>query len=226
MFRAEYGRAVAVLVRVFGDIGVAEDAVADAFTAAVERWPARRDAAEPGRLDHHDGPASGRSTGCGVRRRAPTGTPRRRCCTPSGEPVEEGPVPDERLRLIFTCCHPALLPPRAGRAHAAAARRARRPPRSRARSWCRSRRWRSGWCARRARSATPRSRTACRAAAELADRLQSVLAVVYLDLQRGLRRELGERAGPRASCAPRPSASAGCSPSSCPTSPRFRACSR
>src|SRR4029453_10567662 len=39
VFRAEYGRAVAVLVRVFGDIGVAEDAVADAFTAAVERWP-------------------------------------------------------------------------------------------------------------------------------------------------------------------------------------------
>ena len=40
MFRAEDGRAVAVLVRVFGDIDIAEDAVADAFTAAVQRWPA------------------------------------------------------------------------------------------------------------------------------------------------------------------------------------------
>ena len=40
MFRAEYGRAVAVLVRVFGDIDIAEEAVQDAFAAAVQRWPA------------------------------------------------------------------------------------------------------------------------------------------------------------------------------------------
>lgn len=40
VFREEYGRAVAVLVRVFGDIDVAEEAVQDAFTTAVERWPA------------------------------------------------------------------------------------------------------------------------------------------------------------------------------------------
>src|SRR4029077_12907435 len=39
LFREEYGRAVAVLVRVFGDIDVAEEAVQDAFTAAVQRWP-------------------------------------------------------------------------------------------------------------------------------------------------------------------------------------------
>ena len=39
VFREEYGRAVAVLVRVFGDIDVAEEAVQDAFTAAVQRWP-------------------------------------------------------------------------------------------------------------------------------------------------------------------------------------------
>ncbi|MGZ6392036.1 MAG: sigma factor, partial [Ktedonobacterales bacterium] len=39
IFRAEYGRAVAVLVRVFGDIDIAEEAVQDAFTAAVQRWP-------------------------------------------------------------------------------------------------------------------------------------------------------------------------------------------
>src|SRR5215813_2461430 len=40
VFRAEYGRAVAVLVRVFGDIDAAEEAVQDAFAAALERWPA------------------------------------------------------------------------------------------------------------------------------------------------------------------------------------------
>src|SRR4051812_44027948 len=39
VFRAEYGRAVAVLVRVFGSIDVAEEAVQDAFTVAVQRWP-------------------------------------------------------------------------------------------------------------------------------------------------------------------------------------------
>src|SRR4030095_5825751 len=41
VFREEYGRAVAVLVRVFGDIATAEEAVQDAFTAALERWPTR-----------------------------------------------------------------------------------------------------------------------------------------------------------------------------------------
>ncbi len=40
VFRKEYGRAVAVLVRIFRDISVAEEAVQDAFTAAVKRWPA------------------------------------------------------------------------------------------------------------------------------------------------------------------------------------------
>lgn len=39
VFRKEYGRAVAVLIRVFGDVDVAEDAVQEAFTAAVQRWP-------------------------------------------------------------------------------------------------------------------------------------------------------------------------------------------
>jgi RNA polymerase sigma-70 factor (ECF subfamily) len=111
VFREEYGRAVAVLVRVFGDIDVAEEAVQDAFTAAIERWPAaglppapagwiittarnraidrlRREASREDRhaqavVLHHD----------------------------RGEPLEEGAVRDDRLRLIFTCCHPALAVP-------------------------------------------------------------------------------------------------------------------
>ena len=55
--------------------------------------------------------ATGRSTACAARRRAPTGTRRPRCCSARrAEPAEEGPVRDDRLRLIFTCCHPALAP--------------------------------------------------------------------------------------------------------------------
>ena len=53
VFRDEYGRAVAVLARVFGDIDIAEDAVQDAFAEAVRRWPPAGAAAEPGRVDHH-----------------------------------------------------------------------------------------------------------------------------------------------------------------------------
>jgi RNA polymerase sigma-70 factor (ECF subfamily) len=108
VFREEYGSAVAVLARVFGDIDIAEDAVQDAFAEATRRWPSaglppspagwiittarnraidrlRREAARDGKhaqaalLHAHD------------------------------EGIEElGPVRDDRLRLMFTCCHPAL----------------------------------------------------------------------------------------------------------------------
>jgi RNA polymerase sigma-70 factor (ECF subfamily) len=109
VFRAEYGRAVAVLVRVFGDIDIAEEAVQDAFTTAAEKWPTaglppspagwiittarnravdrlRREAIRDGKhaqaalLHADDQPAQD----------------------------EEGAVRDDRLRLIFTCCHPSL----------------------------------------------------------------------------------------------------------------------
>ncbi len=109
VFRAEHGRAVAVLARVFGDIDVAEEAVQDAFAAAMERWPsaglppspagwiittARNRAIdrlrrEASRADRH-AQAALLYAGTG--------------------PAEEGPVDDDRLRLIFTCCHPALAP--------------------------------------------------------------------------------------------------------------------
>ena len=109
VFRAEYGRAVAVLVRVFGDIDVAEEAVQDAFTAARAALAGRRPAAEPGRLDHHHRPQPG------DRPAAPRGVPRRPARAGRAaarqratSPTEEGAVRDDRLRLIFTCCHPAL----------------------------------------------------------------------------------------------------------------------
>jgi RNA polymerase sigma-70 factor (ECF subfamily) len=108
VFREEYGRAVSVLVRVCGDIDAAEEAVQDAFVAAVERWPTsgvppipaawiittarnravdrfRRESSRDGR--HAE---AARQLAC-------------------DEPVlEESPVPDDQLRLIFTCCHPSL----------------------------------------------------------------------------------------------------------------------
>jgi RNA polymerase sigma-70 factor, ECF subfamily len=107
VFREEHGRAVASLVRVFGDIDIAEEAVQDAFATAVQRWPeeglppspagwiittARRRAIdrirrESARADKHAQAALLDSV---------------------SEPVEEGAVRDDRLRLLFTCCHPAL----------------------------------------------------------------------------------------------------------------------
>jgi RNA polymerase sigma-70 factor (ECF subfamily) len=110
VFRQEYGRAVAVLVRVFGSIDVAEEAVQDAFTRAVQRWPSTgvppspagwiittarnraidRFRREASREDRHVQAAMLHSR---------------------GEPEEEEEaVRDDRLRLIFTCCHPALAP--------------------------------------------------------------------------------------------------------------------
>jgi predicted RNA polymerase sigma factor len=56
VFREEHGRAVAVLVRAFGDIELAEDAVQDAFAAACERWATTGLAPEPRGLDHHHRP--------------------------------------------------------------------------------------------------------------------------------------------------------------------------
>ena len=110
MFRAEYGRAVAVLVRVFGDIDVAEDAVADAFTAAVERWPA--DGIPPSPAGWIITTARRRAIDR-LRREASRADRHAQAALlhAQGEPVEEGPVADERLRLIFTCCHPALARP-------------------------------------------------------------------------------------------------------------------
>ena len=110
VFRAEYGRAVAVLIRVFGDIDVAEDAVQDAFAAAARRWPT--DGLPPS-------PAgwiitTARNRAIDRLRREATGNDRHvqaALLQADREPAEEGAVRDDRLRLMFTCCHPALAVP-------------------------------------------------------------------------------------------------------------------
>jgi RNA polymerase sigma-70 factor, ECF subfamily len=107
VFREEYGRAVAVLTRVFGDIDTAEDAVQDAFAEATRRWP------EAGLPPSPAGwiITTARNRAIDRLRREATRTDKHAQAAllhARHEPLEEGPVHDDRLRLMFTCCHPAL----------------------------------------------------------------------------------------------------------------------
>ena len=107
VFREEYGRAVAVLVRVLGDIDVAEEAVQDAFTAAVQRWPSSGLPPSPAGWII----TTARNRAIDRLRRESSRQDRHAQAAllhAAGEPAWEGPVRDDRLRLIFTCCHPAL----------------------------------------------------------------------------------------------------------------------
>jgi RNA polymerase sigma-70 factor (ECF subfamily) len=109
VFRAEYARAVAVLVRVFGDIDVAEEAVQDAFAEAVRRWPETGPPPSPAGWII----TTARHRAIDRLRRESTRDDRQAQAAllyAPDEPVEVGAVPDDRLRLIFTCCHPALAP--------------------------------------------------------------------------------------------------------------------
>ncbi|MEV6193713.1 sigma-70 family RNA polymerase sigma factor [Streptomyces sp. NPDC051920] len=109
VFRAEYGRAVAVLIRFLGDIDLAEEAVQEAFTTAVAKWPGTGVPPSPAGWII----TTARNRAVDRLRRESTRAARQaeaaRLHAPD-DPVEEGPVRDDRLRLIFTCCHPALAP--------------------------------------------------------------------------------------------------------------------
>jgi len=109
VFRSEHGRAVAVLVRVFGDIDVAEEAVQDAFVAAAQRWPATGTPPSPAGWII----TTARNRAIDRLRREASRADRHAQAAllhARDEPAEEGAVRDDRLRLIFTCCHPALDP--------------------------------------------------------------------------------------------------------------------
>src|SRR3954470_2611968 len=110
VFREEYGRAVAVLVRVFGDIDVAEEAVQDAFAVAVARWP--RDGLPPSPAGWILTTARRRAIDR-LRREASRADRHAQAALLHArhDPAEEAPVTDDRLRLVFTCCHPALAAP-------------------------------------------------------------------------------------------------------------------
>jgi RNA polymerase sigma-70 factor (ECF subfamily) len=110
IFREQYGRAVAVLVRLLGDIGLAEEAVQDAFVTAVERWPAEGVPASPAGWII----TTARNRAIDRLRRESSRADRHAQAAllhADPEPAEEGPVSDDRLRMVFTCCHPALSVP-------------------------------------------------------------------------------------------------------------------
>jgi RNA polymerase sigma-70 factor (ECF subfamily) len=107
VFGEEYGRAVAVLVRVFGDIDIAEEAVQDAFTEAVRRWPAAGLPPSPAGWII----TTARNRAIDRLRREASRADRQAQAAllhANDESAEESAVRDDRLRLIFTCCHPAL----------------------------------------------------------------------------------------------------------------------
>ena len=107
VFRDEYGRAVAVLARVFGDIDIAEDAVQDAFAEAARRWPSA--GLPPSPAGWIITTARNRAIDRLRREAARDGKHAQAALLHAREhKEEEGPVRDDRLRLIFTCCHPAL----------------------------------------------------------------------------------------------------------------------
>ncbi|GAA2977283.1 RNA polymerase sigma factor [Actinokineospora diospyrosa] len=107
VFAREYGRAVAVLTRVFGDIDIAEDAVQDAFTQALRTWPER--GVPPSPAGWIITTARNRAIDR-LRREADRDDRHAQAALlhAASEPPEEGPVGDDRLRMVFTCCHPAL----------------------------------------------------------------------------------------------------------------------
>jgi RNA polymerase sigma-70 factor (ECF subfamily) len=114
IFRAESGPVLATLIRVLGDFQLAEDALQDAVTAALETWPKDGLPASPGawlttaarrkgldRLRHlRIVEAKSDALAQSLRLEQEAGDGR--------EATEVSPVPDDQLRLIFTCCHPAL----------------------------------------------------------------------------------------------------------------------
>jgi len=116
VFRREYGRCVATLIRFLGDIDAAEEAVQDAFTVAVARWPSDGQPPNPGAwiVTTARNRAIDRLRRESVRdeRHAQAhhlyGAAAQAAAADHALAQEEETVPDDRLRLIFTCCHPAL----------------------------------------------------------------------------------------------------------------------
>jgi RNA polymerase sigma-70 factor, ECF subfamily len=107
-YRDERARSIAILGRVLGDLDLAEDAVQDAFVRAAERWP------QDG-VPHNPGAwivATGRNAAIDRIRREQVLARKTELLARAEElpDDEEAVIPDERLELIFACCHPALAP--------------------------------------------------------------------------------------------------------------------
>jgi RNA polymerase sigma-70 factor (ECF subfamily) len=119
VFRREYGRCVATLIRFLGDIDAAEEAVQDAFTVAVARWPSEGQPPNPGAwivtTARHRAIDRLRRESVRDERHAQAhhlyGAAAEAPAADNALAQEEETVPDDRLRLVFTCCHPALNQP-------------------------------------------------------------------------------------------------------------------
>jgi RNA polymerase sigma-70 factor (ECF subfamily) len=112
-FREEWGRVVATLIRVTGDWDLAEECAQDAFAMALQRWPADGIPGRPGAWLT----TAARNRAIDVLRRRAVGAAKLRevaVLAPDDAPgafaaaTDHSGVPDDRLRLMFTCCHPAL----------------------------------------------------------------------------------------------------------------------
>ncbi|GGQ35398.1 RNA polymerase sigma factor [Streptosporangium pseudovulgare] len=102
----EWARVVAALTRRFGDLDIAEEAAAEAFATAVERWPA--DGAPPNPGAWLTTTANRKAIDRIRRENKRDGKHREAQMTYDDPPEPVGAIDDDRLRLIFTCCHPAL----------------------------------------------------------------------------------------------------------------------
>jgi len=109
IYREEYGRVVASLVRRFGDIDIAEEAAGEALVVALERW--QRDGVPPNPGGWLTTTAANRAIDR-IRRESHRDAKHQAAEMIHDDTPHEptGPVEDDRLRLIFTCCHPALAP--------------------------------------------------------------------------------------------------------------------
>jgi RNA polymerase sigma-70 factor (ECF subfamily) len=108
-FREEWPRAVAILTRVLGDLSLAEDAVQEAFVTAAERWPRDGLPRSPGAWIV----TTARNRAIDRIRRERTFARKAELLArledvPADEEADVSSIPDERLALLFTCCHPAL----------------------------------------------------------------------------------------------------------------------